>query len=715
MKTILLAIVVVLVATGDGAPRQIQELKDFPLNEVVPNTFSQRGFNGSWLSDKEFIYRSSNGDYVKYNVESQTETVVLEASRLEQWRGASVTFIKPDVDKVLIRYASRTVFRHSTLSKFVVLDINSGNTYDVANAEDISVCTVSPNGQSLAYVKDNNVYYRAVILSTSEISLTTDGVPGVIYNGAPDWVYEEEVFGTDSTLWFSADGSHLAMASFDDTDVKEFSYHMYGDPHDPEFQYPEEYKLRYPKVNTTNPTVQLRVMNLADTTKWHELPAPEITVSADHILGTVNWIGNDLGAIWMNRRQNSATYQRCNVETQVCRQMVAVNEQNGWYVLYTPRCTKSGDRCFFLGNANGWQRIWELNGGDTITYQSPEKYTVTSINGYDESKDNLYYTAVPASAPQTRHVYRNGDCLTCSLKDKFSNNAPCNYASISFSTDFSYFAATCSGPTPSYTQIYRTEGQQLIADWETNEQLRTKLAPYKETQVRFLKVLVHGGFEASVRLYLPPEIDFENPDNNKATYPMIVQVYGGPNSARVIDTFTVGFGNYLTTTKKTIYCQIDGRGSANQGYDFLFSVNNRLGTVEVEDQIAVTLQLQETYGFIDRDRTGIWGWSYGGYVTSMALEKDNGSVFKCGISVAPVTSWMFYDSIYTERYMGLPQVQDNEAGYEMADNSMVFVRALVDEDVEFEQMSYPDEDHGLGGVTQHLYHTMDNFWNQCFA
>nr|XP_019551015.2 venom dipeptidyl peptidase 4 [Aedes albopictus]XP_019551016.2 venom dipeptidyl peptidase 4 [Aedes albopictus]XP_029714807.1 venom dipeptidyl peptidase 4 [Aedes albopictus] len=742
MKTILLAIVVVLVATGDGAPRQIQELKDFPLNEVVPNTFSQRGFNGSWLSDKEFIYRNTNGDYVKYNVESQTETVVLEASRLEQWRGASVTFIKPDVDKVLIRYASRTVFRHSTLSKFVVLDINSGNTYDVANAEDISVCTVSPNGQSLAYVKDNNVYYRAVILSTSEISLTTDGVPGVIYNGAPDWVYEEEVFGTDSTLWFSADGSHLAMASFDDTDVKEFSYHMYGDPHDPEFQYPEEYKLRYPKVNTTNPTVHLRVMNLADTTKWHELPAPEITVSADHILGTVNWIGNDLGAIWMNRRQNSATYQRCNVETQVCRQVVAVNEQNGWYVLYTPRCTKSGDRCFFLGNANGWQRIWDLNGEDTITYKSPEKYTVTSINGYDESKDNLYYTAVPASAPQTRHVYRNGDCLTCSLKDKFSNNAPCNYASISFSTDFSYFAATCSGPTPSYTQIYRTEGQQLIADWETNEQLRTKLAPYKETQVRFLKVPVHGGFEASVRLYLPPEIDFENPANNKETYPMIVQVYGGPNSARVIDTFTVGFGNYLTTTKKTIYCQIDGRGSANQGYDFLFSVNNRLGTVEVEDQIAVTLQLQETYSFIDRDRTGIWGWSYGGYVTSMALEKDNGSVFKCGISVAPVTSWMFYDSIYTERYMGLPQVQDNEAGYEMADvsryvagmknhmfllihgnaddnvhyqNSMVFVRALVDEDVDFEQMSYPDEDHGLGGVTQHLYHTMDNFWNQCFA
>ncbi|KXJ68756.1 hypothetical protein RP20_CCG001851 [Aedes albopictus] len=529
----------------------------------------------------------------------------------------------------------------------------------------------------------------------------------------------------DSTLWFSADGSHLAMASFDDTDVKESSYYIYDDPHDPEFQYPKEYKVRYPKVNTTNPTAHLRVMNLADTTKWHELSAPEITVSDDHILGAVNWIG--------------VTYQRCNVEAQVCRQMIAVNEENGWYVLYTLRCTKSGNRCFLLANVNGWQRIWELNGGDNIVYKSPEKYTVTSINGYDESKDQLYYTAVPASAPQTRHVYRNGDCLTCSLKDKFSNNAPCNYASISFSTDFSYFAATCSGPTPSYTQIYRTEGQQLIADWEINEQLRTKLATYKETQVRFLKVPVHRRFKASVRLHLPPEIDFENPDNNQATYPMIVQVYGAPNSAQVIDTFTVGFGNYLTTTKKTILCQIDGRGTANQGYDFLFSIKNRLGTVEVKDQIAVTRHLQETYSFIDRDRTGIWGWVYGGYVTSMALGKDYERVFKCGISVAPITSWMFYDSIYTERYMGLPLPEDNEGGYEISDtmwqhvariknhmfllirgnvddkNSMVFVRALEDEDENLEQMQFPDEDDGLGGVRQHLYHKVDNFWNQCFA
>ncbi|XP_062551679.1 venom dipeptidyl peptidase 4-like [Armigeres subalbatus] len=746
MKSFTLAIVAILFARSDAVPRitkQTKQLKDFTLNEVISSQLNQLSFNGTWLTGNEFIFSNQKGNYVKYNIDRKLKTTVLKARFLKKWPDVSVHFITPEVDKVLIQYDARTVFRHSTLSKFTVLDITSGISYDVANAEEISVCKVSPNGKSLAYVKDNNVYYRAKILSTVEIPLTTDGVPGVIYNGASDWVYEEEVFETDTAFWFSNDGSHIAMASFNDTNVKEYSYQMYGEPGDPETQYPVEHRLRYPKVNTTNPTVHLKVMNLANTNEWIELPAPEDIVTADHILGVVNWIGTDLGAIWLNRRQNIATYQRCNVQSTACTEIVRFNEPKGWYILNKPICTSSGERCFLLANSSGWQRVWEINGNNVNSDKSPERYTVSSIIGYDEIKGHLYYTAVPASAPQTRHVYRDGQCLTCSLlKDNYSNNTPCTYASVSFSTDYSYFVATCSGPTPSYSQIYRTSDLRLLVEWESNEALRTQLAAYKETEVRFLKVPVKGGFEASVRLYLPAEIDFEKPDKIKKKYPMIVQVYGGPNSAQVIDTFTIDFGNYLTTTKKTIYCQIDGRGTANQGYAFLFALNNRLGTVEIKDQIAVTKYLQDTYSFIDRKRTGIWGWSFGGFVTSLTLEKDSGRVFKCGISVAPVTSWMFYDSVYTERYMGLPQAGDNKKGYRKADvskyvngmrnhmfllihgnaddnvhyqNSMVFVRALVDENIEFQQMFYPDEDHALGGVSEHLYHTMDKFWNECFT
>uniref|UniRef100_A0A182NFA4 Venom dipeptidyl peptidase 4 n=1 Tax=Anopheles dirus TaxID=7168 RepID=A0A182NFA4_9DIPT len=746
--TVLLAVCCCLLG-GHGstaAPYEAKQdgLKDFTFDEIIPNQFGLRSFNGTWLSGEELMYRqSSTGDYVKLNVNTGDSVVLLSSDALSQFRGASVQMIKPDFTKVLVRYDVRTVFRHSSLSKYAIYDTVTSTTHHVANQEEVSICILSPTGQSLAYVKDNNVYYRAALLDPTERSLTTDGVRGVIYNGIPDWVYEEEVFGTDATLWFSPNGRRLAMASFDDRDVSEFSYHLYGSPDDPDNQYPEELRIRYPKVNTTNPTVHLQVTDLSVSNPvWVELPAPVATVGEDHVLGTVNWAGEDvLGVIWTNRRQNVATFQKCQATVGSCSESVRFDRPNGWYDLYTPRCY-GADRCFLMGENNGWRAVLEVVGeGTAPVVRTPERFTVSSINGYDEQSQALYYTAVPASASHHRHVYRNEECLTCDLKDELEDSVGCNFASVSFSTDLSYMAATCSGPTPSYTQIYRTSDRQLVWDWEWNVERREQLKQYKKVSVRFLRVPVGDGkFQASVRLYLPPEIDFEAPGAATRKYPMVVYVYAGPNSVGVTAGFSVGFASYMATTKGTIYAQIDGRGTGNQGYEFLFTINNRLGTYEMEDQIAVTRYLHETYAFIDSDRTGIWGSSYGGYATAMTLEKDHEKVFRCGISVAPVTSWMFYDSIYTERYMGRPT--DNGAGYDRSDissfteelknhlfllihgtaddnvhyqQSMVFVRALVDHDVEFEQMSYPDEAHSLSGVQRHQYHLMDQFWNQCFA
>ncbi|KFB44705.1 AGAP008176-PA-like protein [Anopheles sinensis] len=720
------------------------DLKDFTFDEIIPNQFGLRGFNGTWLSGSELLYREpSTGNYVKLNVNSGESSVLLSSDALSGFRGASVQMIKPDFTKVLVRYDVRTVFRHSSLSKYAIYDTLTSETYHIANQEEVSICILAPTGQSLAYVKDNNVYYRASLLEATETSLTEDGVPGIIYNGIPDWVYEEEVFGTDATLWFSPDGQRLAMASFDDREVKEFSYHVYGGPDDPDNQYPEELRIRYPKVNTTNPIVHLRVKNLAagqTNSPWVELPAPVAIVSEDHVLGTVNWVSSSVvGAIWTNRRQNIATFQKCQADDGTCDEEIRFDRPHGWYDLYTPVCYGTGEsaRCFLMGENNGWRAILEL-GGTEVQTRTPERFTVSSINGYDQQTGDIFYTAVPASAPHHRHVYRNEECLTCDLRDM--DSIACNFASVSFSPDMSYMAATCSGPTPSYTQIFRTSDRQLVLDWEANLERREQLKQYKQVQVRFLRVPVgDGSFMASVRLYLPPEIDFDGGTTTEK-YPMIVYVYAGPNSVGVTASFGIGFSNYMATTKRTIYAQIDGRGTGNQGYEFLFSINNRLGTYEMEDQIAVAQYLQKTYSFIDPARTGIWGSSYGGYATAMTLEKDHEQVYRCGISVAPVTSWMFYDSIYTERYMGRPT--DNAIGYNQSDissfteelknhlfllihgtaddnvhyqQSMVFVRALLDHDVDFEQMTYPDEAHSLSGVQRHLYHTMDQFWDRCFA
>lgn len=235
----------------------------------------------------------------------------------------------------------------------------------------------------------------------------------------------------------------------------------------------------------------------------------------------------------------------------------------------------------------------------------------------------------------------------------------------------------------------------------------------------------------------------ENLEENTKLYPAINYVYGAPNHVRVLDNFGIGFQNYLVTNRKVIYFQIDGRGSGNKGIKNLFNLNNAMGSLEIDDQITVTKLLLDKYKTVmDPDRIGIWGWSYGGFATALVLGRDKDRVFQCGISVAPATAWIYYDAIYTERYMDTPD--NNTAGYARADattlenvkgigehdyflihgnaddnvhfqQAMALSRALQKESVMFEQMSYPDEAHGLNGVLPHLYMTMDDFWGNCLS
>lgn len=254
--------------------------------------------------------------------------------------------------------------------------------------------------------------------------------------------------------------------------------------------------------------------------------------------------------------------------------------------------------------------------------------------------------------------------------------------------------------------------------WEENLATRKLLEDYQTFEnVFLLNIPLPGGHSGIAKLILPPEIDLSKPSQSKK-YPLIVEVYAGPDTNRVLDQFTLGYESYLISKRNVVYCSIDGRGSGLKEKDNVFAVNNKLGTVEVEDQITVTKYLQEKYDFIDRNRTAIWGWSYGGFSTAVALIKDTEKVFQCGISVAPVTSWIFYDSIYTERFMGLPTVEDNLVNYNASDvtrhvkelgthkyllihgnaddnvhyqQAMVLSTALVKAGIEFEQVVSVDE------------------------
>lgn len=259
-----------------------------------------------------------------------------------------------------------------------------------------------------------------------------------------------------------------------------------------------------------------------------------------------------------------------------------------------------------------------------------------------------YYLSTPsADEPFLRHIYSSNGCLTCNIKTPEGND--CTYASASFSRDFTYYVATCSGPDPSTAKIYKinlSSQANEVMTWEDNVDLRQRLALKDLPKTRIMRVAVDGGFSAAVKIQYPSEIDLDADSVvSGEKYPMLVRVYGGPGSVRVLHSFGIGYQTYQVSKKKIIFVEIDGRGTSLKGNDMMFSLNNKLGTIEAEDQIAVANHLVEKFKFIDPARVAIWGWSYGGYASAMALARDTKKVFKCGISVAPVTSWRFANFI----------------------------------------------------------------------
>jgi len=366
---------------------------------------------------------------------------------------------------------------------------------------------------------------------------------------------------------------------------------------------------------------------------------------------------------------------------------------------------------------------------------------VTKILYWDQANSKIYYKGTGVNRPSERHIYVTSVsdpsdfmCISCKQENKYAQR--CLWNDAKFSVDGTYWVWTCQGPeTVPLVRIMNTITNEILYTWEENDELHNKLMQKALPSQMDLMVEVEGGFKAQVRILLPHDFD------ETKKYPMIVYTYASPGSQAITDTFIDADVLLYTKVYKVIYTKIDGRGSLFRGYANMETLYRKLGTHEVMDQITVSKKLTDKYSFIDKDNVGIWGWSYGGFTTASALAHDKDNVFKCGISVAPVTSWMYYDSIYTERYMGLPTAKDNFAAYNNTDltllakkfdgkkfylihgnaddnvhyqQSMMLSKALERADVLFRSQSYPDENHSLGSVRPHLYHSMVQFWRECF-
>lgn len=736
---------VVLLTPGNEGPRV--KGQRITLDDILGDNFTTKGFNGTWISDTEFAYRNEDGALLIYNVVYQNSTVVLTNSSFRE-KNAVHWSISADRKFVLVSHDVQKMYRYSYVAKYTVFDLENKDSFELSPHPGagllLQYVTWAPKDNALVLVHQNDIYYLSYARTDDIVRITNTGLEGTIWNGIPDWVYEEEILSTNHALWFSDDGKMLCFATFNDTQVNIMHYVWYG-------QFDEAYSriasVRYPKPGRPNPVVTLNVVNLSNPDQLPVPLQPPVFSQQDHYFTAVRWVDNGrISVIWMNRAQNVSIITICKASLWYCNESQRVEaEGEGWVDQYAPPLySKDGTKYFVIVPArDGPYGLFPQVALKTISdgklqFLTHGKWEVTKILAYDEIEQFVYYLMAPEGKPGQRHMYRvaegdiekSGECLTCAM------GPDCLYVTAKFSPDASYYILQCLGPGIPSVTLYSTRDNRTYVELETNYRVRETIATKALPQVRTFRVPLDDGFEAYVRLYLPPGLR----DEEITRYPLVVEVYGGPGSQMVSEKFSIGLGHYLSSQKDMIYASIDGRGSGFQGNRMLFQLYKRLGSVEVEDQIAVTKYLKDNLHFIDTDRVAIWGWSYGGYVTAMIMGTDT-RVFNCGISVAPVTNWKYYDSVYTERYMGLPTTQSNEIGYDKSDvlmkaanfrdkkyflihgtaddnvhlhQSMMLTKALIQANVVFRTQMYPDENHSLASVKRHLYESMEDFLGECF-
>ncbi|XP_053209557.1 dipeptidyl peptidase 4-like isoform X2 [Panonychus citri] len=743
---------------------------EIDLNDYINGAFYPRLFNGSWLTNDQLIYKDEDDNLVTWNINQNTSTreTFVPASFFHIHNVQDFT-LSADHQYLLIKQDIQKIFRHTYTAKFKIYKIKDDELIPLSPSPKLPDARLQyarwgPKKDDLVFVYNNNLYYQPSVNAPS-VQLTHDGNESVIYNGIPDWLYEEEILSDSNAIYWSPGGERVVYIQFNDSQVDTIGLTFYND------FLPKIYGLRYPRVARRNPGVKLTLIEVDSSLylKMQVRPPLLIRNYRDYYVTDVTWINaSHLSVTWSLRSQDISLVSLCSDSTGWdCIRMTSFNTlRKGWLELKSPVFDDTGRNGYIIAPSlqdeqhGSYHHICQfyisVNTEDNFITRG--LFDVTSIIKYN--RDFLYYQATLPGKPGERHLFKVNvytqyvTCLTCdlkgyqgsnleSVKDSNSNTNDCLYSRAFFNEDASAYILSCLGPGIPRTELRITKSNSLVTTLQPNDALREKADELLLPKVKLLQVPIEGGYNASVKLLLPPGLR----EDEITKYPLVINVYGGPGTQQVTSRFDIGWGHYLASRRRIIYGMIDGRGSGNNGVKLLYEVYKRLGTVEIDDQIAVTRYLVNNLPYIDAKRVGIWGWSYGGYATTMALASEPTSpgfsepVFSCGIAVAPVTSWYYYDSTYTERYMGLPTKEDNIIGYTKSDliskignlkgknyllvhgtaddnvhvqQSMLLMRALQRNSIMFQSMIYPDQNHELPQVHRHLYRTIESFLCECF-
>lgn len=688
------------------------------------NTFAAKTVQGvNWMKNGGFYTSLTQGTdgkpaVVKYDVATgqPVETLFQASSLGTQAEPVNGYQLSPNEDKLLVATGTEYIYRRSNKSVYYVYDLKTKQAVALSQGGKQSNATFSPDGNQVAFTRDNNLFV-VDLRSSAEMPVTTDGKFNYIINGSTDWVYEEEFSFTRAFEW-NADGTKIAYYTFNEADVPEYNMQLWGK------LYPVDYRYKYPKAGEKNSIITLSVFDLAkkSTVKI------DIGTETDIYIPRINWTKNPnvLSVRRMNRLQNRLDILHADATTG--KTTAILTESSPAYVdlEFTDDLTYLTDGKHFIHSSerSGFKHLYLYDlGGKQIRQITSGNWEVSAVLGVDEKKKLVYYTSTEVS-PMERHLY----VISLDGKNKKKLSTASGVHRPDFSVDFSYYLDTFSDAnTPVAVGLYTAPAGKLVKMLETNDALKTKLQSYDLTKKEFLQFTTPDNTVLNYWMMKPTNFDAGK------KYPVFMFVYGGPGSQQVMNEWSGQMMWFqLLTQKGYLVVCVDNRGTGGRGAAFRQVTYANLGKYEVQDQIEATKYLA-TLPYVDKSRIGIHGWSYGGYMTALCMTVG-ADYFKMGICGAPVTTWRFYDTIYTERYLKRPQ--DNAAGYDdnspvthanklkgkfllihgtgddnvHFQNSIALQQELINNGKPFDTFIYPNQSHGVRGKSRvHMYHLMTKY------
>jgi len=684
----------------------------------MPSSFD--GFN-SMKDGVSYSQMEENGDINKYELKTgKLIGNIVKASELVAEDSKSVIipqdyYFSDDESKLVFTLEYTSIYRRSGTATNYVFDLKTRKMQLLSKNGKQMFATIAPIGNKVAFVRDNNLFVKD-LSSNTEKQLTTDGEYNKIKNGWADWVYEEEFSKAEAFTW-NANGTKIAYIKFDESKVKEYEMPIYDG------LYPSQYKFKYPKAGEANSIVSVHIYDLTT----EKTVTVDIGKETDIYIPRIIWTtdANTLSIQRMNRLQNKVELLFADATNGTTK--VILSEEAKTYI-------DIADNLRFLANNKGF--IWssEMDGfnhlynydmnGKLINQITKGNWDVMDFKGIDEKKKLLYYTSTEVSATD-RDLYS----ISLDGKKKTKLSTLKGTTDATFTSNFSYYVSTWSDAnTPTIAELHSADGK-LVKVLDDNKDLKEKLKNYDITKKEFFTFKTDENVELNGWMMKPTNFDASK------KYPVYMFAYGGPGSNECNnqwESYDYPWHQLLCQQGYIVVC-VDGRGTLGRGRDFKHSTYKQLGKLETIDQIEVAKYLGKQ-SYINKDRIGFQGWSFGGYLASLLITKG-ADYFKSTIAVAPVTNWRNYDNIYTERFMRTPQ--ENASGYDenspvnftkkikgnyllihgSADdnvhlqNSMEMTKELVKNNIPFEQFIYPNKNHGIyGGNTRlHLYTKMLKF------